>query len=122
MIFHEQPTAEWVPFDFKLLEAYQILQDEICPVCSNPIWVCRSTTSNVQFKVKSQVCFAEKALKEAEFNRIPKADRPKGEELKREKAEWGRSYYTSPYIPENLEGEIPTRDDYHKELNESVQS
>lgn len=63
MLFHEQPSDPWVPFDFMLLEAYQTLEDETCGECGNPIWVCRNEeANNVGFKVKVTKCFAKAEL------------------------------------------------------------
>lgn len=120
MIFYEQPTARWEPFDFKLLEAYQMLQDEICGQCGHPVWLCRSDSGDVEFKVGSQICYAEKALREAEFNKTPRADRPKGKELKEEKASWGLSHYTLPKVPEGVDTELPTRREYFEGLVEKA--
>jgi len=109
MLFYEQPTDPWIPFDFKLLEAYQRLQDEICPKCGHPVWLCRSTSNRVQFRVREAYCAAERALKEKENqgNKKIKAS---------EKKEWGRYYYTEPYVPETIGGELPSRREYYEEL------
>lgn len=56
MIFYEQPTDKWTRFDFLLLEAYQILQDETCPQCGQPVWICRSDSSDVNVKVRTATC------------------------------------------------------------------
>jgi hypothetical protein len=112
MIFHHQPTADWVPFDFKLLEAYQILQDEICPKCGHPVWLCRSTSNDVTFKVREAYCNAERSLKEYEDHRKPIKERTSAAERK----EWGRFHYTVPAVPENATGDLPTREDYYREL------
>lgn len=46
-----------------LLEAYQILKDETCSDCGNPIWICRNEfADNVGFKIKSIKCFAKAEL------------------------------------------------------------
>jgi hypothetical protein len=108
MIFHEQPTAPWVPFDFILLEAYQRLQDELCPKCGHPVWFCRSQGNAVQFSVQTAYCASERALKEWE-------DRQNGKKAeKKDKAAWGRFTYT---VPKPLPGqELPTRSEYYEDL------
>ena len=105
MIFHEQPTDPWNDFDFKLLEAYQILEDETCPLCNQPIWLCRSDSSELQFKVKSATCFADRELKLAEEKRNSKN---KSDAAKRK--EFGKYYFTEPYMLN--EADLPTRRDY----------
>lgn len=110
MIFHEQPTAPWVAFDFILLEAYQRLQDELCPKCGHPVWLCRSQSSSVQFEVQTGVCFAEKALKEAEDRSKPRDQRA----ASKEKKAWGEFRYA---VPKALSGqELPTRAEYYEDL------
>lgn len=111
MIFYEQPSAEWVPFDFKLLEAYQILQDETCPKCGHPIWLCRSDSNRVDFKVRSAVCQADKALKLYEAGQIK--DRKEKSEAMKDRANMGRYFYTEPYNPPESEGGLPTRRDFY---------
>jgi hypothetical protein len=63
MIFHEQPTDPWIDFDFMLIEAYQILQEETCGECGNPVWVCRNEDADwIGFKVKTSICFAKEEM------------------------------------------------------------
>ena len=114
MIFHEQPREDWIRFDFLLLEAYQRLQDEICPKCGHPVWLCRSKSSNIDFAVKSGVCYAERALKAAEVNRM--TDKGAKASALKERKHWGEFYYTVPIKPPNAVGELPTREEYYAEL------
>lgn len=110
MIFHEQPTAAWVPLDFVLLEAYQRLQDELCPRCGHPIWLCRSQSNSVQFRIREDYCASERAVKEHEDRQ---RDRDKRADRK-EKAGWGRFMFT---VPEALPGaELPDRTKYFEDL------
>lgn len=110
MIFHEQPTAPWVAFDFILLEAYQRLQDELCPKCGHPVWLCRSSSNNVQFEVQTGYCFAEKALREAEDKSRPRESRAK----QGEKKTWGEFRYAVPVAVPGTE--LPSRAEYFEEL------
>lgn len=46
-----------------LLEAYQILQDETCQQCGNPVWICHNEfADSVGFKVREIKCFAKAEL------------------------------------------------------------
>lgn len=46
-----------------LLEGYQILQDETCQQCGNPIWICHNEfADSVGFKIKEIKCFAKAEL------------------------------------------------------------
>jgi len=118
MIFYEQPTDPWIPFDFMLIEAYQRLQDEICPKCGHPVWLCRSKSNNIFFEVKTSVCYAERALKEAEVNRLPSKDRSAA--LK-DKKHWGEFHYTVPARPPQADGDFPTRTEYYQEMSDPVE-
>lgn len=112
MIFYEQPTDKWTPYDFKLLEAYQILQDEICPQCGHPVWLCRSDSNRIAFKVNSTVCYAERALQKKRDDAKDKKHRADA----KERAEYGKIYYTEPFVPKNVEGGLPTRSEYYDQL------
>lgn len=116
MIFHAQPTEPWVAFDFKLLLAYQSLMDETCPHCHNFVWLCRTTDSRVQFRVRNTTCHAERKLLEYEDSKKKREDRAGKDERKT----WGVHYYTEPFVPENVEGDLPTREEYYKTLLEKV--
>jgi len=106
MLFHEQPSDPWTPFDFKLLEAYQILQDETCSQCGNPIWVCRNeNASNVGFKVKTAKCFAT-----AELERWQERE----EKKKSKKKAYGEYPYTVAYTYDD--SDFPSRASYYEAL------
>ncbi len=109
MLFHEQPSEEWNEFDFLLLEAYQMLQDEICTDCGNPIWICHNEeAANVGFKVKTTKCFA-------------KAELERWQEKEDKKKTKRKAYGERPYIVAyTYDGsEMPTRSDYYQSLAKS---
>jgi hypothetical protein len=113
MLFHEQPGDPWTPYDFKLLEAYQILQDETCPSCGHPVWLCRNPDPRVSWKVRDTTCYATKAQEEINDSKKPR----KEQASKEDKKKWGVSTYTVPYVPPNLkDAELPTRSDYYRDL------
>ena len=108
MLFQEQPSDPWVPFDFLLIQAYQILQDETCNECGNPIWICRNDNAHtVGFKVKTSVCYAN-----AELERW----REKQEKKSSKKKTYGESPYVVPYTYDD--SELPTRMSYYTYLAE----
>lgn len=117
MLFHQQPTDPWVPMDFLLLEAYQTLQDEICQKCGHPVWLCRSNSGNVTFEVKTGTCYAEIALESYKLRGLKKDD--KREALKNKK-NWGVFTYTVPVVPPMIQGELPTREEYYRDLAEKA--
>lgn len=108
MLFHEQPSDPWTRFDFMLLEAYQMLQDETCNECGNPIWVCRNeSATNVGFKVKVAKCFA-------------KAELDKWNEKEEKKKSSKKSYGEYPYVIAYTYDEepLPSRESYYRSLSE----
>ena len=102
MLFHEQPDLPWTKFDFLLLEAYQMLQDETCAMCSNPIWICRNEyASTIGFKIKSTKCFAK-----AELDRHQERESKKKSKAKKH----GEQEYVLAYTYDG--SELPTRMSY----------
>ena len=110
VIYREQPDTDWTTLDFQLLEAYQIIEDEKCPQCGNPVWLCRSTADNIEWASKTSVCQATKAkeAKTAARDKTHKVDA-------KTKAGWGRIDYVVPRVPSYFpEGtELPTRKDFY---------
>jgi hypothetical protein len=110
MLFQEQPSDPWTRFDFMLLEAYQILEDETCGQCGNPVWICRNEKAhNVGFKVKTAKCFAA-----AELERWQE----KQEKKQSKKKTYGESPYTVPYTYDD--SEMPTRASFYRGLSEDT--
>jgi hypothetical protein len=110
MLFHEQPDLPWTKFDFLLLEAYQMLQDETCSMCGNPIWVCRNEyASNVGFKVKSAKCFAK-----AELDKHQERESKKKSKITKH----GVQEYVLAYAYDG--GELPSRMSYLTSIAEAL--
>jgi len=106
MLFHEQPNEPWNEFDFLLLEAYQILQDETCAQCGNPIWICHNEeASAVGFKIKSSKCFAQ-----AELER----HQEKEEKKKTKSKKYGERPYIVPFTYDG--SDLPSRGEYYQSL------
>lgn len=103
MVFYVQPTDPWESFDFKLLEAYQILQDETCSMCGQPIWICRSDSSNIRIKVRKTQCNVT-----AELEKRQQAD-----EKHKRKMKPGEYYYT--VVDTYDGGYLPSRRTFYEE-------
>lgn len=102
LLFQEQPNGEWTKFDFLLLEAYQILQDETCQQCGNPIWICHNEfADNVGFKIKTVKCFAKAELEKHQ-------ERQQKKDVK--KKTYGQIEVVVPYAYDGTE--LPTRRGY----------
>lgn len=113
MVYYEQPDEEWTPLDFQLLEAYQIIQDEKCPQCGNPIWLCRSNDNNIEWVTREDICYASRAKEEKAANRDKK---PREKIDAKTRAKWGRIDYVTPRVisaaPEGTE--LPTRKEFYR--------
>ena len=110
MLFYEQPSEPWTEFDFMLVEALQVLEDETCSDCGNPIWVCRNdNAANVGFKIKQTVCYAKAEL-----------DKWREQQEKRKvKAKPGESPYIVAYTYDD--GPMPTRASYYEGLSDKIE-
>jgi hypothetical protein len=117
MLFYVQPNLPWEPLDFKLLEAFQILEDETCPKCGQPTWLCRNTDERVDFKYRDTICYATRAVEEARASQSS-SGKDKKKVSPEERKSWGRIEYSIPFVPEHIEGELPTRREYFEMLNE----
>lgn len=110
MLFHEQPSDPWIDFDFMLLEAYQMLQEETCNECGNPIWICRNEEASwIGFKVKTTKCFAK-----AEMEKWQEA-----EEKKSNKKNYGVLPYIVAYSYD--ESPMPSRRDFFNGLSDKIE-
>lgn len=112
MIFYIQPTLPWDSWDFKLIEAYQILQDETCPKCGQPIWLCRSEDPRVAWKRGTSVCYASRELEERSWRR----DNPKKKATAADKERWGLIEFATPFVPPTQGETLPTRKDFYESL------
>ena len=97
--------------DFKWLEAYQITQDEICPQCGNPIWLCRSTDDRIAWHEETSVCQATRQRELKHWR-----DTHKKSPSKQEREAAGRISFMVPSVlgsyPEGTQ--LPTREDYYR--------
>jgi hypothetical protein len=110
MLFHEQPDKPWTEFDFMLVEALQILEDETCSECGNPVWVCRNEeATNVGFKIKTTKCFAKAELEK--WREV--------EDKKKNKKKHGEMPYIVTYTYDN--GALPTRNGYYQGLSDKIE-
>ena len=85
--------------DFRLLEAYQILQDELCPQCGHISWT-----------MEKSICYATRAKEQKQWSK-----NNRGAPKKKDSQDWGVSYYMKPVVPGNKpEGTtLPTRKEFY---------
>ena len=108
-IVYGKPVGdEWDAMDRALIEAYQILDDERCPECGQPTWICRNDDPNIQFEVKKDICYAKRVIEEKNADLKSTKD-PK--ERAKMKASWGAIEYPAPFT---IDGSpLPTRQEYY---------
>jgi len=105
MLFHEQPNDPWTALDFLLIEAMQMLEDETCQQCGNPIWICRNDqAANVGFKIKIATCYAK-----YELDRWQEA-----EDKKQNNKTYGQYPYVIAYTYDD--SDMPSRQQYYEYL------
>ena len=110
MLFHEQPSDPWTQFDFMLVEALQILEDETCSECGSPIWVCRNEEAqNVGFKVKMTRCFAKAELEKWQEK----------QQKKKTKILPGEIPYAVSFTYDD--GPMPSRSSYYQGLSDKIE-
>lgn len=120
MVFHKQPSDPWEHGDFKLLEAYQILQDETCGSCGQPIWLCdydndsaKEGSPVIGWEVNRRICRASAAI-----------EKHRGSDNYHAKP--GESLYATPFtyvfnedsVNKDYE-KLPTRNDYLRSLKKT---
>lgn len=110
MLFHEQPSSPWIDFDFMLVEALQILEDETCSECGNPIWVCRNdAATNVGFKIKTTKCYAKAELEKWNDK----------QQKRKAKQQPGEMPYIVAYTYDD--GPMPTRRSYYQGVSDKIE-
>jgi len=57
-----KPNEGWTAYDKKLALAWTVLQKETCGICSQPLWICRSSNKNLTFSIRTDVCYASRDL------------------------------------------------------------
>lgn len=60
------PFTGWTSYDYRLQEALSIMEKEVCRTCGNPVWLCHSADSRIDFEIKTGACFADAELKDYE--------------------------------------------------------
>lgn len=102
-----QPHEDWTIEDKKLAIAFTLLERQRCGKCHQPLWICRSTNTNLDFSVKKGTCYVDKALED----RKRKDSKTKGGGLKD-----GQFYYVEP----TMRGDkpLPSRREWLDDLKE----
>lgn len=67
------PYSGWTSHDYRLQEAFLILDKETCNKCGNPIWFCHSADNRIDFEVKTGTCYAEAEI--ADYQKMQGKDK-----------------------------------------------
>lgn len=106
VIYREpDPYSDWSDLDYKLVQAYHTLKEEICPKCGNPLWLCRSTDSNIDWSIDSTTCYASRAIEERRFRDDNGATK---QPTAQDRAKWGTDYFARA-VPIRKDIPLPTR-------------
>lgn len=115
MVLMESPDEPWRLLDFQLIEAFQILQDEICPQCGHPVWLCRNNSEDLIWKVVPAVCQGTAEVEKQDWQKNNPGARPKAED----RASWGRVFHPVPemiHYPGEEKPDLPTREEFYAAL------
>ena len=108
MVYGTTALGDWDKRDRNLLEAYQIIEDETCGECGNPVWICRAEDSNVQFSIEKDTCYAKRAYEEATTDM---SSHKTAKERSKARAKFGVIEYPKAFT---LDGSLlPTRKDFY---------
>lgn len=101
------PNTGWTSHDWRIQEAYYVLDREKCKQCGNPVWYCHSTNNFIDFEVKKSTCYATAEI--ADY-----------EKLNQTKLGGGEYYYAVPVGIDNEDGTrepLPSRAESLATLN-----
>lgn len=110
LVYGEAVEKPWSTKDKMLVEAYQILEDEKCPECGNPIWICRNEDSNIQFKVRKTTCYGKRRMDEHRTDLKSMSTKEKN----KARQDWGKIEWPEPFTLD--ETPLPTRREFFERL------
>lgn len=84
------PHKAWNHWDRLLVEAMQVIEDEKCPQCGLPTWVCENEDNRVVTSVKEHRCSNTRKREKVNAKAQEKAQKAKGDN-----PEWGVQRYVS---------------------------
>lgn len=62
----EDPFSGWTSYDYRIQEAINIMDREVCKSCGNPVWLCHSADNRIQFDVRVGACYAKAEIEDVE--------------------------------------------------------
>jgi hypothetical protein len=64
LLEEDDPYKGWTSYDYRIQEAMNIMDREICGRCGNPTWICHSTDGRIDFEVLTGTCYASAEVEE----------------------------------------------------------
>jgi len=58
----DDPFSGWYSHDYRLQEAIGVLDRDTCKTCGNPVWLCHTSHSGVEFDIMASMCYAKAEL------------------------------------------------------------
>ena len=65
MLTGADSTKKWGDIDIRLMQAYQIIQDETCSQCGFPLWLCQNEDLQLMARAKEVECMGKATLDDA---------------------------------------------------------
>lgn len=107
------PYGEWSHMDYRLLTAYNQLENETCSKCGNPIWLCHSTDNDIDWNVDTTKCYATEAIEKRRWKDDSANKKKRGGPPREEVSSWGREYHAVPkLLPTSDRENLPTRSEF----------
>lgn len=66
MVLGRDSRKKWGKWDFLLAKAFQRYQDEMCPQCHMPVYICHNDDNRIEFKVVKETCFATAQIEQVQ--------------------------------------------------------
>lgn len=115
LVYGASSKEGWDARDRALTEAYQILEDERCAECGNPIWLCRSENPDLQFKVEKSICYAKRKFEDVTTDLSHYKSAKERNEAKRK---FGLIQYPVPEMENG--GPLPTRREFYEARSKAL--
>jgi hypothetical protein len=113
MILGTDNRDRWSKWDILLAQAYQILEDERCPQCGLPRYICQNDDRDIDFRVETEQCAAMEKKESFEQREQEKRDKKKGRNGESPKAPSGVIVKPQPYTYSGV-GLHTFRDSYYE--------
>jgi hypothetical protein len=62
----DDPFSGWTSWDYRIQEAINVMDREVCKSCGNPLWLCHSADGRIDFEVRTGACFAKAEIEKWE--------------------------------------------------------